>query len=757
MHGEWLKKPTGSISVVFVHGILSSGEKCWRHANGTYWPELLNQDPDLASLGIYIYNYQTGFASGSYSLSNVVDDLKERIFTLDGVADSKKIVFVCHSMGGIVVRKFIVERVNDFLDRKIEIGLYLVASPSLGSHYANWLEPIAQFAGHEQAKALTFTQANQWLNDLDKTFINLKESKRLSIHGKELLEDKFITLTNLFRKQVVEPFSGARYFGESFKVAGSDHFTIAKPKNNSSDQHRLLKAFILGMNPKRQTVTYQEQPSSIDRLTTPFISESGMNVSESINVFVSYSWAVEEDTKIVDELDRLCHQRGIKLIRDNNTLKHGDLIEDFMKKLSKGGHVITVFSKPYFQSKWCMYELLCIYQKGEFEQRTHPVIADDLDLQDRAYRLGLVKYWQKQYEKIKLEIKDFDSELVVDEINDAKLYRDISQKINEIVKFAADRVTTPLAELQKQNYTQLLDRIKLVEKPGDTSTQISDEDFLQEIRQSLEADLKKSEPFRDHVIQNCDRDFTDTRQLHDYLIEQSVAGQFVEIIRDLESAFVDSYDSINKNDVSALKKLYEAAENAVSKLVLFNIKNEWMMQFRSNCLTKNHHEHILPEMTFGSVEVVSSREARTIPRFYMDRHSFNLQGGKGVTLESGIRAKDVVRDVIKRLYFRVMDRELPTDLDENQAISTLQKTIQQRKKLKNLKLRKNYFLLIPTANNHSELADTDVQAKLKELLPDLSLIRIKSGSHEEIFIVEDEDLMVAIRDFFITLEEYKYK
>jgi TIR domain len=96
-------------------------------------------------------------------------------------------------------------------------------------------------------------------------------------------------------------------------------------------------------------------------------------MSESINVFVSYSWGVEKDTQIVEELDSLCQQRGIRLIRDNKTLKHGDLIEKFMEELTKGNHVITVFSKPYFESKWCMYELLRIYQRGDFEQRTHPV------------------------------------------------------------------------------------------------------------------------------------------------------------------------------------------------------------------------------------------------------------------------------------------------------------------------------------------------------------------------------------------------
>jgi hypothetical protein len=262
MKGEWLRKPTGATSVVFVHGILSSGEVCWRHANGSYWPELLNNEPEFNALGIYVYSYQTGFGSGSYSLSNVVDDLKERVFTLDKIADSQKIIFVCHSMGGIVVRKFLVERVNDLLDRQIEVGLYLVASPSLGSEYANWLEPIAKFAGHAQAQALRFSQDNQWLNDLDKTFINLKESHRLNMRGKELIEDQFVTLKFLFRKQVVPPFSGARYFGESFKVAGSNHSSIAKPQDKDAVQHRLLMAFILEMNP---VITL---PSDIGKSTT---------------------------------------------------------------------------------------------------------------------------------------------------------------------------------------------------------------------------------------------------------------------------------------------------------------------------------------------------------------------------------------------------------------------------------------------------------------------------------------------------------
>jgi hypothetical protein len=147
-------------------------------------------------------------------------------------------------MGGIVARKYLTERSTDLIEKGIEAGVFLVASPSLGSAYATWLAPLARFLGHTQAEALRFEQTNIWLTGLDKEFQNLREAGRLKILGKELVEDKFIALRGLWRRQVVEPFSGARYFGESFKVPNSDHFSIAKPESADAIQHRLLCQFI---------------------------------------------------------------------------------------------------------------------------------------------------------------------------------------------------------------------------------------------------------------------------------------------------------------------------------------------------------------------------------------------------------------------------------------------------------------------------------------------------------------------------------
>jgi hypothetical protein len=116
MRGEWIRRPQGTAaSAVFVHGILSSGETCWRHDNGSYWPELLKDEPELDSLGLYVFTYETGIFSGSYRLGDIVDALKEHM-RLDGVLASDRLIFVCHSMGGIIVRKYIVERQAELIE-----------------------------------------------------------------------------------------------------------------------------------------------------------------------------------------------------------------------------------------------------------------------------------------------------------------------------------------------------------------------------------------------------------------------------------------------------------------------------------------------------------------------------------------------------------------------------------------------------------------------------------------------------------------
>jgi pimeloyl-ACP methyl ester carboxylesterase len=265
-----LKDGPGDCAIVFIHGILSDGESCWRHPNGTYWPQLVAASDGADRLTIFVYTYQSDVFSRDYNLDDVVADFRQRARTA-AVERHQSVVLVGHSMGGIVARRFLVrQQLDAAATSTTSFGLLLVASPSLGSDWGSWLTPIAQFFDHSQADALRFSSNNRWLDELDRDFRDLKESNRLMMHGRELIEDKFIVLRRLgLFPRVVSRLSGARYLGEALTIAGSDHFSIAKPENRDALQHVVLLELISTVVPGRLPGTTSKSPPPQRRTELP--------------------------------------------------------------------------------------------------------------------------------------------------------------------------------------------------------------------------------------------------------------------------------------------------------------------------------------------------------------------------------------------------------------------------------------------------------------------------------------------------------
>ena len=232
--------------IVFVHGILSSGEDAWGRPS---WPDLLAAEPELDGAGIFVFTYQTGLWSRTYGIADVADFLREHL-RLSDLLSMRKIVFVCHSMGGIAVRRFLVANQRELIAANPLIGLFLVASPSLGSRDANMLSVLSFALQHTQAAALRFSQANTSLDELHRDFRTLLSGRELQIEGRELIEDRPIAIKRWLglRRQIVEPFAASQYFHkagcEPFRVPGSDHASIVKPVHSGAVQHLMLKKFI---------------------------------------------------------------------------------------------------------------------------------------------------------------------------------------------------------------------------------------------------------------------------------------------------------------------------------------------------------------------------------------------------------------------------------------------------------------------------------------------------------------------------------
>jgi len=106
-NSRYIKQTPGNQSViVFVHGIFGDSTTTWTNRNGTYWPELLKSDPFFDTYDAYVYEYPSRFFGSGFSIDEISENMR-LIFDTDLITHYKDIIFVSHSMGGLVTRSYL--------------------------------------------------------------------------------------------------------------------------------------------------------------------------------------------------------------------------------------------------------------------------------------------------------------------------------------------------------------------------------------------------------------------------------------------------------------------------------------------------------------------------------------------------------------------------------------------------------------------------------------------------------------------------
>lgn len=284
MNGEWIRQPfkTQRAVIVFVHGVLSSGASCWANKNGTTWPRLVIQDKEMENSAVFVFSYRSALTGGRYSISDAADALWLELQS-SGILDlSDPIIFVCHSMGGIVVRRLVVKR-QKALPPGCTLGLFLVASPSIGSFWATLLYPLIWIVHHSQASALRLSESNEWLRDLKTDFRMVLDCRSPFIVGRELIEERSVVLGCVsWIPPVVRKVEGEVFFSDPLTVPASDHFSIAKPRDGAKPQHKALRQFVNRVVERSSQVAFKVPPdwrfdeavvaiSSIDNMSAKFV------------------------------------------------------------------------------------------------------------------------------------------------------------------------------------------------------------------------------------------------------------------------------------------------------------------------------------------------------------------------------------------------------------------------------------------------------------------------------------------------------
>ena len=185
-------EPAKTIDVVAVHGLQGDAFKTWEHENNTLWlRDLLPAKIPTARIMTFGYESTIAFSKSVAHIEDKALDLLNRLSAQrDENTDRRPIVFICHSLGGILVKKALVlahERSSDpaFKDLLMNTkSIAFLGVPHKGSDSAWW----ANFAANAlKGASIGLSTNNALVADLRKDSSVLSNiSKQFIDRGRDL-------------------------------------------------------------------------------------------------------------------------------------------------------------------------------------------------------------------------------------------------------------------------------------------------------------------------------------------------------------------------------------------------------------------------------------------------------------------------------------------------------------------------------------------------------------------------------------------
>jgi len=212
--------------LVFVHGIFGDSDGTWRFSPSVYWPKLLLSDEAFRDSDIYVASYSSPYFGNTMNLEEVVTGLNSRLVS-DGVfSQHREVVFVCHSLGGLIVQRLLLT----FRDYAQQVPfIYFFSTPETGAQIANL---AAVFSSDPLLKALIPGGGNVYLQNLE----NEWKAANFHIHRFCAYEK-----TKYMGVLVVDRLSSTRSCDDPPIPINENHVTIVKPDGPNHDSYVALR------------------------------------------------------------------------------------------------------------------------------------------------------------------------------------------------------------------------------------------------------------------------------------------------------------------------------------------------------------------------------------------------------------------------------------------------------------------------------------------------------------------------------------
>jgi pimeloyl-ACP methyl ester carboxylesterase len=218
--------------ILFIHGLGGAPESTWKK-----FPKLLNKHSDIASdHDIAHYSFPTGWGrtfsfcrKGNPRIDTLAEGLRTEIE--NKYCNHKRIRFICHSLGGLIARKYLV----DELKRSSKCGKVdksiLFATPNNGSDLGKVVKLIP--IGFTQIKQLC--KNSEFIDSLNKDWAFLKAEANISVKYVIGAMDRIVDLNS----------ARANWNTDFDTIADKGHLDIVKPATVNDLSVVIAQKFIL--------------------------------------------------------------------------------------------------------------------------------------------------------------------------------------------------------------------------------------------------------------------------------------------------------------------------------------------------------------------------------------------------------------------------------------------------------------------------------------------------------------------------------
>ena len=232
--------PSARVAIVFVHGILGNASETFAANGRRPWPEWIGSDSRLKAP---VYVLSLSYASEPLQRASTIQEIATRLrakLQVDRQIFERydKVVFVTHSMGGLVVRRLLLQLSRD--DPKAferVAGVFFLAVPAGGSDLASgasWISGNPQFGNMRPEDANVFLQADA---DDWSTLMRRRPAARPYPRAYCAYE------TQRTGPVMIVPRSRSQFMCDETPIAyDRSHASIVKPSDPSDEVHQYVVA-----------------------------------------------------------------------------------------------------------------------------------------------------------------------------------------------------------------------------------------------------------------------------------------------------------------------------------------------------------------------------------------------------------------------------------------------------------------------------------------------------------------------------------